>query len=300
MILLLGLALAAEVTVDRGVVVETDEGHRAELHLLVDQQLELSEEGPGWNLQRVRPDLRVGLATVPLKVRVQTELANTPSLLDATVDLGPDWLHLRVGRMLMPTGRAQLTPVPKLAFQGFSTSSNQSRVGRAVGAMALATGSVGEVQVGLFGEDANVVAVRGAVNVVGHVPYDELAVLTAGAPGLTLASWSRWEPGGAWVGVEAASRLGPVGLQAEAHWQAHGALGAYVQVVAAVVPERVSTALRVDRSVTEERALTTVDGVWSVHALARRVRLQAGWQVAQTDGRSKAVVTGRLATQLAY
>jgi hypothetical protein len=196
-----------QASVDEGVGVGTADGNYS-VHLgfvgqlLVDERLSPGVLGtPSFNVRVIRPNLHGNLFKKWIRFFIQPELANTPRLLDAQLDVQPwDEFGVRVGQFLTPFSRAFLTPLPLLEFQDYSASNVFFRADRQTGAMLFGTPWAGrfEYYAGIFngngvnqgGDDDRRAMFMGRVayNPFGAVPYVETELLSAPTtPKLALA-----------------------------------------------------------------------------------------------------------------
>ena len=180
-VLVVAAALAADPQISPGLVVQP----RAVSSFSGEPTLDLA-------VQRVRPALRGSTENNRSSFFVQAELAGTARLLDAVVVVKPmDGFELHAGRFLVPISRAQLTPVPKLQFQGFSEGTNAVRHGRDAGAMVHAFGADERIDFrgGLFQSATSelngtrpLAVARLASDLVGRVPLDATRQTTSADP----------------------------------------------------------------------------------------------------------------------
>lgn len=283
-----GAFAGTSVSIDKGLVVEDAESHvKFDAHLLMAGRVTLDAQSGKVApvIQWMRPDFRIALGDLPVKARLQLEFAGTPSLLDAYVDIGSSQLYLRVGRMLLPTGRAQLTPVAKLMFQGFAPSADSSRHGRELGAMSTWTPKPGRVDLGVFGNGVDEavgwrVVGRATIDLAGTVPYDETIALQAHAdPAVSIGASAQW-----WsvdesttAAMELVAQAGPARLQGEAFVDTKGHSGAYVQVSTAIVPKYLDAAARLDRNVTDDGVQGRIEAVTSGYFAGPHLRVQLAY-----------------------
>ncbi len=265
--LLGGLAWAGT-TVKLGEGVEVEDGGsgaRVVGRLMLQEELDVvpAAQVETLGLPVLRPDFRLDPGdSIPVTARVQTELAGaSAALLDAHLDWGNKaGFGVCAGRVLVPSSRHQLTPVPKLALQDFAPTSDLFRRGRDLGVQGSFIQEDGpmDVRLGLFdnapmpdGSSDPVAIGRVAVSLGAGVPLDEAAALEADGFGLVLGATGQQtlqsEDAGT-VGAELAWRVGPVVFSSEGHTGQDGRLGAYGQLSVGVVPEKVMLMGRFDRN----------------------------------------------------
>jgi len=291
--LFIGLAFAGA-SIEQGLVVQdSSTGVEFQGHFLFDQQITTDPNTgtTGMAIQRLRPDLRVSLGQIPVRARLQTEFAGDPKLLDGYVEIGPKNAYLRVGRGLLPTGRAELTAVPKLYFQGFSPASNASRVGREVGVMGALSSPRGRLQGGVFGNgfdpDLGLRAVgRAAFDIGEPVPYDETSALGGDAKaGLSIGTSAQWLTVGrvATVALELAAQAGRARIQSEAFVTNDDTWGAYGQGTLTLIPDLLDAGIRVDHTRGVEGDANLVEALVSTYAAGPHLRVQVGGQLDPDD-----------------
>ncbi|MCB9674378.1 MAG: hypothetical protein H6737_04630 [Alphaproteobacteria bacterium] len=150
-------------------------------------------------VQRFRPNLRGTILGQKARFFAQAELAGTISMLDAVVQLQPvPWFEVWAGRFLVPSSRAQLTPVPKLQYHAFAPSTVSEHRTRDVGVQLRAIPAEGrlDARIGVFSglSDADTsrpfLFSRVSFDVVGKVPLDETQVINApdGDPGFSIGA----------------------------------------------------------------------------------------------------------------
>lgn len=234
---LVGAALAGAPVLGDPEAISVQPGLLLQTRLTVDGQADWT---PALGMQRVRPVLRGTVDGHKVTYSLQTELAGTVALLDAQVDVRPvEGLTISAGRFLVPFSRAQLTPVPKLQYHGFSTSTTAMQHGRDVGVQVGIAPAEARVQgqLGVFEGTGSLEAVRPLVvghldvALIGRTSYDETAAVTdpdgppSWAVGAGAIAGVQHRPGddadleAETLGLDSAWRAGPVRMQGEAFWR---------------------------------------------------------------------------------
>lgn len=291
MIALVAVAMAGVgLSLNEGLVVEdADSGATLAAHLLFEQQLTIDPitGQASLALQRLRPDLHLGFGSIPVRARVQTELAGDVRLLDAYVDLGSKEAFVRIGHALVPTGRAQMTPIPKLQFQGFAASTTTVQAGRELGVQGHAQAGPVLAQGGVFtmrsdGDAPWHAVARTVFDIAGGVPYDETSALDGQAePGVALgtsAQWSSVDEVGTLAG-EIAAQVGRVRVQAEGFMTTNDRRGVYGQVTCTLWPERVDIAARIDHLASKTDVREGAETMASVYFAGPHLRVQTGYRL---------------------